>query len=265
MLKKVNAIIFGLAVLLAFGCGSENNQDDPQPENISTTKRCLLNNITSGGLAGSQHHYDANGRLIRIGDVTGQRNLINYDATGLIVTAKFYQYYLQDTSLTSYRVLEYFPNGLLKKTTDFRRVTSGAPLTESGSMTQNFNAAGQLLKRSYYSATNKVWPYHYSDYTHLPDWVVKEEHYQNTNNIPVLDFTSYYTFDNKKLPFTLSDFHKDGWGYGNVLQNTDVDKYNDTTIYSWSYQYNTKDYPTEMTSSIDGIFQYKNLYNYNCQ
>ena len=133
------------------------------------------------------------------------------------ITAKFYQYYLQDTSLTNYRVLEYFPNGLLKKTTDFRRVTSGAPLTESGSMTQDFNAAGQLLKRSYYSATNKVWPYHYSVYTHLPDWVIKEEHYQNTNNIPVLDFTSYYTFDNKKLPFILSDFHKDGWGYGNVL------------------------------------------------
>src|SRR5688572_9714666 len=105
--KKVNALVLGLAVLLTVGCSS----DDPEPENINTQienqEKCLVTKATyptSGSNRVAEYFYDANKRLIRQNFLPSY-DLIGYDATGLVVTRKSYN--APDTSLVRYYISEY--------------------------------------------------------------------------------------------------------------------------------------------------------------
>src|SRR5687767_12981275 len=58
LMKKVNALVLGLAVLLAFGCGN----DDPEPPSQGL---CQLLNSTDDGLT-AEYIYNIDNQVIRI-------------------------------------------------------------------------------------------------------------------------------------------------------------------------------------------------------
>src|SRR5687768_15087339 len=126
MLKKVNAIMLSLAVLLAFGCG----EDEPEPENINnpTQEKCLITKAYAPGAGPNsvifENFYDSNKRLIRQHNYSYSYVLFEYDVTGLVVTRKYYN--KADSSLARYDISEYNQNGLLTKRTDFSR-SGGSP------------------------------------------------------------------------------------------------------------------------------------------
>ncbi len=273
-MKKVNALFLGLTILLAAACGKEDKPDDPAPD-ISNPAQpvCLLTQLYSQNSNGtrnniSENFYDSNRRLTRQNYYSNDYLLYEYDASGLTVTSKTFR--KTDSTLTSYAVTEYHASGLLKKRTTYGKTGASTTIAETGSTFYDYNAGGELLKKSLYLPANKNHATWITNYTHLPNGVLKEEVYKNSNNNMVLDYTSIWTFDNKKAPAT-SEFYKNGFNKANnVIHN--VDRFagsTDSIVYNYSYQYNAEGYPTQLTAVVTGANgsanSYTQLYDHDCR
>lgn len=283
--------MLGLAVLLAFGCGKEEKDATPQPEEIIQPVQqagCQIKKqrlVAYGDTSDIPYYYDSQNRLIRIGDLNGRRALYSYDASGLKVTIKHYYYVSSpklDTTLSSYVVLEYYPNGLLRS---IKTLATLQPVTLAEEIIHIYNAANQLIRRDYYRYPDPS-PLWAANYTYLSSSTIKEElFYLKLNMPPNLERTTIFTFDNKKMPFKISDFHKEGWDYGSLLHRDrsgyhfpdygNIIKIDRTThlgsdhqVETYSYKYNAQGYPIGWSSIYQAngaTFTATSTYEYNCQ
>jgi YD repeat-containing protein len=145
-LKKVNALVLGLAVLLAAGCG-DDEKGSPSPGN-ATQANCKLTKHTTS-LSATEYIYDNAGKLVRVNhtsSVSPESNsyeLITYDADGNITAVK--------NMVHGYsKVLSYNSNNQPDTIYHF----NGS--VKSGFITCGYNAANQLVKWSSVSAHETV-------------------------------------------------------------------------------------------------------------
>src|SRR6478752_1979452 len=95
-MKKVNALVLGLVVLLAFSCGKKEKNDDPTPANtegtVQTQKTCkVTNHHTFDYNSDFAYLYNAAGQLINVARTSPTASLtfsdsIKYDSNGNIST-----------------------------------------------------------------------------------------------------------------------------------------------------------------------------------
>src|SRR6187551_1367477 len=98
LIKKINALVLGLAVLLAFGCAENNRQSDPEPvqKNCTVTKRFAtgVNAFSSAGSITQEVTLNNLGQITEvlqkashgsvIDEITG-RTVNSYNGSGQLI------------------------------------------------------------------------------------------------------------------------------------------------------------------------------------
>ena len=262
-MKKVNALVLGLAVLLAFGCEKDEKKEDPTPEG-QTPKSCQLTKIVSPETT-SDFIYNNAGKIIRINEIqqdsTNNSHLeITYNAAGNIAEVKHF-----NNKSTPYLHETYSYNAQNLPDTIYSMVSSQAGTYK----TYEYNAAGQLIKWSYFVRSQTI-PSNYTEITYPAANQTKEIIYSRDalGNV-VLNTTYENQYDNKKVPNALFNaLFKPAISSNNLLSSKITNHQQGTTlIYTYSYTYNAADYPMQqsVTYSQFSLPPAVSSYTYNCQ
>ncbi|KAA9340215.1 hypothetical protein [Adhaeribacter soli] len=290
MLKKVNALILGLAVLLAVGCG----KDDPKPQSNPQTpaqRTCKLTKyVLSYPVVGSyyeEHYvYDNAGKVIWINYVNfssgstvpakdSTRNEIIYHPDGRV----------KETVQTSYsgtytkRNFYYYNNAdLLKEVSDYDR-NQGTPSFWNFSYKYEYNAAEQLIKSTSFTFLDTAFKseMHFSYPTANQ---VKSMHYStDSSGVTHLDATVIFQSDGSKSPYIIAgNFMQGGYlqlnnflpgatPFGKNVISSSYTNYTNGQSGTQFYQntYNAHGYPIERTTSENGRIFIKEKWYYYCQ
>lgn len=273
-LKKVNALVLGLVVLLAFGCGGDEPEPDqkaeePQAQNYT---RCRIETSTIQGQL-SKFIYNAQGEVIQITDATGKVTAeITYDSSGLLIEKAGYSYF--GSIPTNKTVYEYNADSLPQKQIDYNRISATDPLVESGYHTFTYDAQKNLISRAYYAASNPGVPYSRSDFFFDANGIAtRSEHYVRNSFTNTLELTSAgetLRFDNKKFAgqgvLYFDQFRTSGH---NPLESISKQYQNgnlvSTTTYTYTYTYNAAGYPTQRVMTTNAGNSSAINYEYSCQ
>ncbi|MFC5271114.1 hypothetical protein [Adhaeribacter terreus] len=262
-MKKVNVLILGLAVLLAFGCSGDEKKDDPIPED-QVQKNCLLTKIVSPETT-YDLIYNSAGKVIRINDTRQDSTIsshmeITYNAGGNIAEIKHFNNknatYLQE-------IFSYNSQNLPDTIYSIYSFQTGT------FNTYEYNAAGQLTKWSNFSGS-KVTPSHYTEVTYPAPNQTKEMlySYDALGNV-LLNSTYEKQYDNKKSPHAPFDaVFKPIISSNNLLSFKITNHSQGTTlIYTYTYIYNAADYPIQqaVTYSHVPLPPAVSTFTYNCQ
>lgn len=250
MLKKVNALLLGLMLILAFGCGEE----DPAPAK-PIQKSCLLIKEVKPGST-RDFFYNNAGQLVRVNfefPIYNTYLKIFYNSSGNVTNIKYI-----DPSDSLQR--EYIYNAdNLPDTVYFVRNSKKETYTK-----YEYNSDKKLIKRSEFGVGNAT-ASSYNAISYPGPGQSKEMLYilDNTGN-PVLESTTIKTYDDKKSPYTSLGFYYDQIlvSGNNILTYASTDHSDGVThTLTYSHNYNTEGYPVQTiappTVSID--------FTYNCQ
>ena len=269
-MKKVNALVLGLAVLLAFGCDGGEKKEDPTPVN-QVQKDCLITKeIYNEDTA--EYTYNSAGQFVSVYSTLNsvkkyRLNEILYNADGNIFEKRSFQ--PNSNSHDQKFVFSYNADKL--------------PASITYSMLQNnvwkdmsftyfkYNAAKQLIKKSYYTSYDTAAIF-YALYSYLAPNHIIQTCYQkdNTDNYP-LTYTYDLYYDNKQFyrlslgyyALTHSTFEEGLVSKHNLATVTTTDHLHGTTsTYNYGYTYNNHDYPVEYLDPSSGTYA---KYEYNCQ
>ena len=266
-LKKVNAWILGLAVLLTVSC----KKDDPLPNhNVTNTtieSNCKL--LFIGGidtLYGDRYNYDINGKLIGINKYQRFETL-DYDGLDRIIRNNLYSL---DSVLSGYFTYHYNGNGQLIKLKSFLLRSPGT-LVEEDNITFVYNPNGELIERNHFSSPQSALPFYSLKYLRKPNGDVEIKFYldANVSGNPQLDRIENYSFDNKKGFYSgISNIINYNFlpTEHNVVAIKVYDKsYNLYSESTFSYNYNQEGYPITITTYNNGVLQANGILTYNCQ
>jgi YD repeat-containing protein len=269
MLKKVNAIVLGLAILLAVGCGKEKDVPTPGMANLAGLPCRMLQDSSTDGTVVNNYFYNEEGKLLRINrNHYGQPlfETLKYDNAGKLIQSNVYY---QDSTLQQYYTHHYNASGQLIRQ-DWFLAAAGGTSIPNGTMTFTYDANGNITERSTL-ATNQSVDHKYV-YTHRPDGSILEKEYNAFLTSGVLQFCGIteYKFDTKQNAYPW-------FGTGQHIHivtphNVVSMKQYDTTYtrpkveYLISYQYNAQDYPVSWVST--NVYEnrvYTGTYDYNCR
>ena len=269
MLKKVNALVLGLAVLLALGCGKDYKQDEPSPENMAL-KDCLLTKSTDAGGEANEYIYNSAGKVESINYIsssTGQKFRISeqiYNSDGNISEYKFYQW---NNVNDQKHIYTYNADKLLASRT-FVQLQNNI-WTEKKADQYRYNAARQLIKKSYHSSLPDTTTDYYSLYSYpATDQVVEKFYLKDVAGNFKLRFTFHYKYDDKS-------FYATSLGYSdwnpqlskhNVISEATIDHFaGTTTTETYAYTYNADGYPVQYFNTTSGQPILHRNYEYTCQ
>ena len=264
---KVKVLILGLLVLLAFGCG----KDDDEVVAVPTCKTTQY--VNNGNIY--ELVYDGQDRLVQVNTryfMNPQMQpyiAISYNAAGRISEVKSFKG--DGVSVAATEVFDYNANGLLNKIT--LTYAGQSPYTRK---TFEYNAAGQLVKESDHNLTEV---FLYTTFTYLPGNKVKEERYCSPGNgtnsyslCTVMEWTfgtvknpmSGFGYINESLSFTAlrSAFLPESYKVARAITNG-VPSGEDVTVLN--YTFNPEGYPLTQTSVTSGKESGAAAYSYNCQ
>lgn len=283
-LSKVNAFIFGLALLGALGCESGKN-NDPAPAAGAPTQapdpgtttpanpnlgKCMLSEarfMESGTEIIITYQFDENKRVSREswkenGVENPEHSRFMYNTAFQVTRRVFYR---NNTPL-SFDEFEYNPEGqLIKKTFKDYNGQGGGNGTLEGYNTYEYNASKMLSRLNYYNENSELTGY--SLYTYPGPQAATKKQYEVTAGTASLYVTLEYTFDDKKsLMQTL----------GGILSDELISNHNETAVKATytnpyrvetattTYQYNAEGLPTKATITADGASSDTD-FSYNCQ
>jgi hypothetical protein len=263
--KKVNALVLGLAVLLAIGCGSEV----PEPEKESQERTCKVTKSTYDQFT-NKYHYNAAGKVSRVdiinpdpADNTHEEFL--YDAAGNLKEIIIFGV----NNVKSMQERYTYNQDNLPDTIYYLHQGSGGTSAADGYMLHQYNSAKQLLKTSYFPDRQATVPNNTADFTYpAPGQAIEKQYIKNAAGILQLEYTAHYQFDDKPnpladlahlnqlfmvMPHNLTAFQ--------ITYHTSGFSSSQTTAYS----YNAEGYPVSYTISSPDFPSVSGSYEYNCQ
>ena len=275
-LKKVNALVLGLAVLLAFGCGV----DDPEPEKIK--KNCTViervvhytNNFGQQLTETNEAILNAKGEIEEVMYKTFlSNNLSNaiqtykithvYNSTGQLIRKNFF--FLPDNKLINYYEYEYNSNSLTSKIIGYAILNSDTIQNSKDSLVYY---PDNRIKRYY---TN---PAVYNDYSYpSSNQVIKKTiFFDAAKDQEVIQNLYEIELDSKRAnEAAIYLFHIprgtiDEFSSNIISIKATNNVLGTTNTITYSYQYNSDDYPISWTSTNSSNNQVSTgSYNYNCQ
>ena len=263
MLKKVNALILSVAVLLAVGCGKEDDSDKVQPAPEGNFKSCRIK-TSKQDTTTTNYFYDSQGRMIQTQSGGGYSEKFIYNSLGKVST---YINMRSAIDTNQVRVYEYDPDSLLIKITSRSGVHPTWGNYEITYVTTLvYNSQKQVITMF---TDLKNGPDIKRSYTYLPNNKLKIESFEQGNqNAWILNAETEMTFDNKKRPWDKNDVYSSVVDHNEVATTSKF--YNNGTLaYSHSrittHTYNSAGYPTESISVTDGQWTSVDKYEYDCQ
>ena len=283
-LKKVNAFVLGLAVLLAFGCGGD---EEPVPENTPG------NNISQTGCrpVTSKHHavygeedreyfYDAAGQVEKVSmaksSKPSQLLLISYSATGKVTWIR--RYNLPAKTLFGKSHFLYNADSLVNKEVLYNAATPGDSTTfmPVSEINYEYDAAKRLIKfsQSPYQSTSV---YGYTTFSYGANNTLTEEEFAGSPLMIGWRNEIQYLSNGKAPGNKLAYFNlpprattSDEFRFGLLpvtIQSTQffMGAPASQKTFSYSYVYNTEAYPTEQIMSFPNQQPLTNYWTYNCQ
>ncbi len=271
MLKKVNALILGLATLLALGCGGD--EPEPQPDNTvvppqtQVFKNCRLKKSIGVGSGTTEFFYNNQGQLILAKN--GNSPGISYDYNNLGKISRANNLAVNNVPY-SFQDYEYNTDSLLVKITYSRQTNVPGQFEAFGSNTFTYDANKRVVSTENYDLSKPGVVQTRSDFTYSAANKVKRSNYKLNiyTNIMELDSEFEITYDNQKTP-----------NHGYELSNT-IMKHNQISMTGVNYQngvvfqqvssttsytFNASGYPIESIRSEVGKSNTVTSYEYECQ
>jgi hypothetical protein len=261
-MKKVNAFVLGLAVLLTVGCGgNDEEKNDPTPAD-PLQKECFITKEVRQDYT-IDYIYNA-GKLIRANfikpdPVDSWYIELTYNASGKIADMKYF-----DSKNVQDMQFAYTYNADNLPDTVFTAFSSQM----SGYTKYEYNSAKKLVKRSAFNTGQPI-PFNYTDISYPAVDQSKEMLYtRDAGGNMVLHTTQLIQYDNKKHPHSqLGVFDETLLASpNNILSvSTTFHTLGTNTSSSLSYTYNAEGYPTQLigTSGQNGSQSTVN-FSYNC-
>ncbi|KAA9340212.1 hypothetical protein [Adhaeribacter soli] len=283
MLKKGNALILMLAVLLTVGCGKEDANNDPKPNNstgnITGQRTCVLVSTQSYNLEDAwRFFFNAQGQIIKAlkGTSNNGLQLITYSATGKIKNVRRYRMPAKEIQESSF--YQYNSDSLLSRETIFIPATPGdsASLYAVRENYFEYDPGKRLVKITSFLLTQPGGSDGYITFTYNPDGSLLEERFggipsqlgwrkktkfvsgkapaekQAFLNLPSMFLYSSHGIVFNRLPATIEETQYSSNGVGH------------TSIFNYSYLFNTDGYPTEQIMTFPGQQPLTNYWTYNC-
>jgi hypothetical protein len=254
-LKKVNALVLGLAVLLTVSCGvEEKKKEDPAPIE-PTQETCQLTSAGSAVLL--RYAYDSKGKVDSMYIRGSTYFKVIYNSAGNPTEIKSFDINNTPIALTTY---SYNSNGILES-------RFSGPLPSDGYSNRNYkyyyNSANQLIKQTVHwkdTVTLEKITYSYP----APDQVISKGYSPATNGggYP-LYYTRHNYYDNMKNPTLLLGYLiDDPLSSHNVIRMiTTEHPSNTTSTIDYTYVYNEAGFPVKRTRNGSPNYSW----TYNCQ
>lgn len=247
-MKKVNALVLGLLVLLAFGCG----KDEPEPKAQQQKKEVLTHLVRQEGTMriSQTFEYDSFHRPVKALNVVTTPYesyesyvLADYNSAGKIEKLSTYD---TNNQMALYNTYHYLGNGQLEGIKYYGKGTSGGPISLQYYTTYTYDSTNFLAKRQFFDNLNALtW---YETYRKLPTGEVQKDRYEKYIGTMQLVNTTEYTFDNENgINQLLSVFYDENFISPHNVSTMRVIPYpsNPVKYYYYSYTYNAAGYPTE--------------------
>lgn len=269
--KKVNALILGLATVLAAGCGDEKIED-PIPGNQKACVLAKVNVMISGntGLPSvfEEAVFDNQGRLIGTKrQPQGDSQRFIYNAAGKIVRADYYD---KAGVLWSYNLYKYNASGSVSRIMQVEAPPTTTILDSGRVIDYNYDANNNLtnVSRQAGATIDSVF--------YLPNNALKIKRYTTSLSSGKLELAAVeeYQCDNKKNAFGnfrhLYLMNESLAHFFPIAHNITTAKYtnhleNVTASKNFTYQYNADQYPVSWVETNNSGFVSEGTYEYNCQ
>ncbi|KAA9340211.1 hypothetical protein [Adhaeribacter soli] len=264
LMKKGNALILGLAVLLAFGCGSDNDtvapdNANPAPQNFT---KCQLIKDREDTLT-SKYSYDSQGRLQERVYAYG-RERFTYNSLGKIL--KWIRF-TESLDTINVRTYEYNNDSLPIKVTSRSGMTSAGGIIAYHTQSMVYDSQKRIISNTTYNTslaaiTNKVnYSYPANNKVEIEGWELN----RGTNTLQ-LHYNAQMTYDNNKTPWGDYPF------FDPIVNHNELTyaiQFHQPYPYSHSrtstYTFNAAGYPIQKIEVTDGRYTMVSTYTYNCQ
>jgi hypothetical protein len=269
LMKKVNALVLGLAVLLAIRCGKQNKQDDPDPIN-SQRQQCIITSIVETRFnSPNTTAFYYNPQRVLMGYNNGDRYSSTKDSVSLLYDSageldKVIEY--ENGIVKGYITYDFNSAGLLNKASTFHGTFGSGTAALVMYNTFEYNSANKLIKINSFNGQHQAFVY--SKYIYPSATSVRNEIYQIANNDTLpLGQIREYTFDNNK---SFQNLLGPAYRVGQISENNPLTlkiTYPgiDTANYSYSYTFNSYGFPISETAYFNGNQSSNTIYNYDCQ
>lgn len=275
LMRKVNILVLGLAVLLAVACGKDK---DPEPDTSKSDKltgNCRLTStriLVQGYDNGEEFIYDAQGKVIKVLQLAnntpwpGSYKEVEYNQAGQVIKiSKF-----TAGNLDEFKTYFYNSLGQVEMEKEFFIATNNPPavVRQIRQRTFTYNAANQLLRAVNMDVQNSDSATSYSNYFYPSANTARQEIANGTSPVHLI---FEFTFDDKKTPATALPLPgylvEHGFPGHNFLNLKITEVYNGNKIenHYYNYQYNAEGYPVSRTETNT----YNNIvaitsYTYTC-
>ncbi|MFC5271115.1 hypothetical protein [Adhaeribacter terreus] len=276
-MKKVNALVLGLAVLLAFGCGGDepepvNPDSNNNPDNSNTVKCLITRRIhDSPTVYTTTYELNAQNKVLKSTSYTNgsyrYESVYEYDNLGRKIKAER----KDGNFIIEYFTFEYNAAGQLEKRTNFYRGSSTSPLTLNGWYFYEYDTSNRLIKWSDFASGSPNAPMAFRNYAYPAANKITEALYIIKSGTPTWQDSIEYILDGHKRPLTTgSSLDKmELLTNQNILsekQTYDNGPGTTINIENYTYQYNADGFPTQVMRSFNGSPSVLHAdYTYNCQ
>lgn len=277
--RKINALIFGLAICLMVSCGKDNPA--PKIEQKAGIK-CTVSQDSVIGSNSNKYFYNEQGQVIRI-----ERNqyfepkfeTFEYDSDGKLIFNKFYSH--NNDLLYQYDEFQYNSSGQVIRINQFTGMPGGA-LQADGYTTLAYDISGKLAERKLFYPSLNTGPQTKSVFAYQADGSIVEKYYNDflaDGNLSLVHIWEYQ-FDNKKSPYLLMPDGLSNYNsvaslvafrqralFPNNIQSFkeyDLTHTQARVEINISYQYNGEGYPVK-ANYIYNQKLFEVLFKYNCQ
>ncbi|MBK0403206.1 hypothetical protein I5M27_09430 [Adhaeribacter sp. BT258] len=266
-MKKVNGLILGLAVLLAFGCGGdEKKKEDPTPETLPQKNCRVIEQVNANG-SKNTFVYNSDGKISRINYLLPAPNTsyhveISYNTAGNIAEEKTIK---DKNEYESGNLYSYNADNLPDKIKNYL-VMNGDPVV-NGFREYKYNASKQVIKINYFSVPDTVLNF-YKVYSYSsPNLVVEKQYQRDASGSFYLAQTVTTQYDNNKHPYLALGYYY----YPRLVSANNVLKKNfeyrtgTMSEVAFTYVYNSQGYPVQQTTVENRSSGSTNTWTYDCQ
>ncbi len=253
-LKKVNALVLGLAVLLVVSCG----KNDPEPVDPADNTNSRFSLISYSFFEGqdfvAEYMYNPKKQIARIDYRAGNAVLyyetIDYNANGQAIRKDIH------AQFDHYLTYEYYPDGSLSKIRNFLSTSATQPASLTDIREFTYYNDKRLKQEKTFFGQDLTAPVSFTELTYPTDsTAVLKTHDPNTGD-PALNYllhTREVKFDKQNNPAQLlgvidntGDFNL---GFKHNITYSKQTFANNTvgTIYTRRYTYNAEGYPVSVT------------------
>ncbi len=260
LVKKVKVVVLGLVVLLAIGCGKEDDTVKvKEPEVVSPKCQLTEWQIHDGGgsIYKFAYNYDGQGNLIKKDEfwinaslgTNALRGHIDFEYNADNQVSKMSWFFYND--LWEYYTYQYNAAGKVERQNNFTNRTASGPVLANWYI-YDYDANQKLIKQSLFGAGSTT-PSQYWEFTYPAANKVISKWFEVPPSGPKLSGTEEYTFDNQpRAP-----------RFGKMLQLEDMlSEHNlvlktanygsQTNTWNYLYRYNSDGFPVSKRTSSSG-------------